>query len=139
MKIYTSYFSRIAQVRKAGVLPVSIALWSPRWYDGDRFLELAPLRYMLKEDLTNEEYTRHYHAKVLSKFDANGLRDILARRFNGRDIALMCYEKPNDFCHRHLVREWLNKNGVECAEFGEPNENAEEKKPEPIQQTLFDI
>ena len=23
------------------------------------------------------------------------------------DIALVCYEKPGDFCHRHLVSSWL--------------------------------
>ena len=23
------------------------------------------------------------------------------------DIALVCYEKPGDFCHRHLVASWL--------------------------------
>ena len=28
-----------------------------------------------------------------------------------------CYEKPSDFCHRHLVADWLNKNGVECKEL----------------------
>ena len=32
-------------------------------------------------------------------------------------IALVCYEKPSDFCHRHLVADWFNKNGIECKEF----------------------
>ena len=34
-------------------------------------------------------------------------------------IALICYEKPTDFCHRHLVADWLNKNGIECEEWEE--------------------
>ena len=34
-----------------------------------------------------------------------------------KDVALVCYEKPSDFCHRHLVADWLNKNGFECKEF----------------------
>ena len=33
------------------------------------------------------------------------------------DIALICYEKPTDFCHRHLVSDWLNKNGFKCDEY----------------------
>lgn len=33
------------------------------------------------------------------------------------DIALICYEKPTDFCHRHLVADWLNKNGFKCDEY----------------------
>lgn len=32
-------------------------------------------------------------------------------------IALLCYEKPDDFCHRHLVADWLRKNGYECEEL----------------------
>jgi hypothetical protein len=35
----------------------------------------------------------------------------------GKDIALVCYEKPEDFCHRHLVAEWLKKFGYCCEEF----------------------
>lgn len=32
-------------------------------------------------------------------------------------ICLICYEKPSDFCHRHLVAEWLNECGFECREW----------------------
>ena len=32
-------------------------------------------------------------------------------------IALICYEKPTDFCHRHLVADWLNNNGIKCEEY----------------------
>lgn len=35
----------------------------------------------------------------------------------GKEICLICYEKPSDFCHRHLVADWLNKNGVKCKEY----------------------
>ena len=41
----------------------------------------------------------------------------LVPNVNGKDIALICYEKPSDFCHRHLVAEWLNKNGFKCEEW----------------------
>ena len=36
---------------------------------------------------------------------------------SNKDICLMCYEKPSDFCHRHLVANWLNENGIECKEW----------------------
>ena len=35
------------------------------------------------------------------------------------DFALVCYEKPSDFCHRHLVADWLNKNGYDCEELSD--------------------
>lgn len=41
----------------------------------------------------------------------------LVLNVNGKDIALICYEKPSDFCHRHLVAEWLNQNGYRCDEW----------------------
>ena len=32
-------------------------------------------------------------------------------------VVLLCYEKRGDFCHRHLVADWLNKNGFNCEEW----------------------
>jgi len=26
----------------------------------------------------------------------------------GRDIILCCYEKPEDFCHRKILADWLS-------------------------------
>ena len=34
------------------------------------------------------------------------------------DIALVCYEAPDKFCHRHLVADWFNKAGYRCEEYG---------------------
>lgn len=25
------------------------------------------------------------------------------------DVILLCYEKPKEFCHRHILAEWLNE------------------------------
>ena len=33
-----------------------------------------------------------------------------------KDIILLCYERPSEFCHRQLVREWFNNNGFKCEE-----------------------
>ena len=38
-------------------------------------------------------------------------------------IALICYEKPTDFCHRHLVADWFNKNGIRCKEYSDNKED----------------
>ena len=29
--------------------------------------------------------------------------------FCRKDVVLLCYEKPPQFCHRHLVAKWLEK------------------------------
>lgn len=38
---------------------------------------------------------------------------------NDKHICLICYEKPADFCHRHLVAKWLNDNNFKCKEWQE--------------------
>ena len=43
----------------------------------------------------------------------------LAKRRTSDKIILLCYEKPGDFCHRHLVSDWFNQNGIFCQEFEE--------------------
>lgn len=34
-----------------------------------------------------------------------------------KDILLCCYEKPEDFCHRHILAEWFTFNGYNCEEL----------------------
>lgn len=67
-------------------------------------------------------YIEHFQSEVLDVLDAtNVILDFsgMAHGFNvgENDIALICYEKPSDFSHRHLVAEWLNRNGFKCEEW----------------------
>ena len=39
------------------------------------------------------------------------------KKTGASDIVILCYEKSDEFCHRHLGSGWLNKNGVECNEY----------------------
>lgn len=32
-------------------------------------------------------------------------------------IVLVCYEKPADFCHRHLVADWMKQHGIQMEEW----------------------
>lgn len=109
----TSYF---AQLRKIPAeLAVSIARWKPGWFHGREYLALAPPSQLLdawkKRLVTEEQYAEVYRKEVLSKLNA---ADVVADLPEG--AYLLCYEKPEDFCHRHLVAEWLRENGYECEE-----------------------
>ena len=55
MKIYTSYFAKAAILRKAGIVPIGVALWPPRFFRGISMKQVAPKRYMLNDSLTDEE------------------------------------------------------------------------------------
>ena len=44
MKIYTSYFAKAAILRKAGIVPIGVALWPPRFFRGISMKQVAPRR-----------------------------------------------------------------------------------------------
>lgn len=131
MKIYTSYFSNMKAFCKMGIVPVSIARFSPRWYSGLRYTEVAPYSYMLGDKCSREEYIERYNT-ILSHFSPSEVVKKLESLSQGKDVALCCYEKPSDFCHRHLLAEWLSKNGYEVKEWEKEDVNT-------VQETsLFD-
>lgn len=136
MKIYTSYFAKAATLRKAGIVPIGVALWPPRFFRGISMKQVAPRRYMLDDRLTDEEYIRMYRNDVLRLVDARSFIQDLERASQGMDVALCCFEKPGDFCHRHILAKWLNEQtGIEVSEFGVAESRQETLKPE--QQSLF--
>lgn len=107
MKIYTSYFANLKKI-PSGIIPVSIALFKPKWYNGFEFKKLAPSYATFKTENLNE-YTKLYKM-CLSRLDPYEIQAELKNLSLGKDVALLCYEKPEDFCHRFLVAEWLSKN-----------------------------
>lgn len=123
--IYTSYFAKLKYLPK-DIIPISICAKSPNWYNGLQYKRLAPtydilMRY--KQDGNKEDYIKKFNEQVLSKLNASeAVFDLyrLADKDNtyySFDICLLCYEKSSDFCHRHLVAEWLRKDGYDCKEW----------------------
>ena len=116
MKIYTSYFGQMKNLSKAGISIISIARYSPRFYHGDVLLEVAPTGAMLS--MNDEEYKKGYR-EILRKVDVNKLLVKIQVLSKGKDVALLCFEKPDVFCHRHLLAEWILKSvGIEVTEWG---------------------
>ena len=120
--IYTSYFAKLKSLPK-NIHPISICAKVPDWYQGLQYKKLAPKYDFFikwKKNHDNDYYIKCYKEQVLNKlniedviFDLVGILDVN----EDIDIALVCYEKPGDFCHRHLVADWLNKNGYKCEEY----------------------
>ena len=121
--IYTSYFAKLKSLPK-NVVPISICGKAPAWYKGLQYKKLAPkYDFFMKWKQThdNDYYIKCFNKQVLSKLDVSNvireLIDLIPKDSIGKTICLVCYEKPSDFCHRHLVADWLNKNGFECKEW----------------------
>lgn len=126
--IYTSYFDNIKNLPLNDVVPVSICLKIPNDYEGIEYKTLAP-----KEDFfnkweyktegfeecyqNNDYYIESFYSLVLDNLDLEEVVNELYELSKGKDIVLICYEKPELFCHRHLVAAWLRDNGYECIEW----------------------
>lgn len=99
----TSYFARYK-----GDNGVCIAAVKPVWFNGRHYKKLAPKYWFFKkykEDGDESFYIEQYYKEVLDKLDPKEIYKEL-----GEDAVLLCYEKPGDFCHRHIVAEWLTAN-----------------------------
>ena len=122
--IYTSYFANVKSL-PSEVIPIAICGVVPEWWCGLQYRKLAPKRDFFNEWKSsgdNDYYVKCYYEQVLSHLDPAQVYKELYKlvEYTGsytENIALLCYEKPEDFCHRHLVAEWFNKNGIACKEW----------------------
>lgn len=133
--IYTSYFAKLKSLPD-NIIPISICGKAPDWYKGLQYKKLAPKYDFFmkwKENHDNDYYIKCFNEQVLDRLNSEQvvkeldnllLNQTMAIDYNGDlkevpRIALICYEKPSDFCHRHLVANWLNENGFQCKEWEE--------------------
>jgi hypothetical protein len=113
-----------AKVRKQKNV-VSIAGYPPKWFKGESYPALAPKLWFFrkyKEDGDAIFYKQKYIEEVLSVLDPQKVYDDL-----GHDTIIVCWEsgqagvphdKQENFCHRHIVAEWLeNSLGITIPEL----------------------
>ena len=117
MKIYTSYFARTKKLLEMGLRPICVAGYAPKFFfdvqNAHFYPDLAPKREWwlewksrFKDDLDSIQsiawYRRKYIDTVLANLNPEKVLSDL-----GDNAVMMCYEKPTDFCHRHIIAEWL--------------------------------
>lgn len=125
----TSYFScRLIDRRK--MLLVQISNSVPKGFVPDSgFPEAIPdwrsiVAPYKDGNISEEEYTIRY-VKLLEgrrpSIDRAVRRLETMSALQKKTPVLLCYEKPGDFCHRHILAKWLRKNyGVKVEELREP-------------------
>ena len=120
MKIYTSYFAKAYQYPDDQYTCVAISVGVPKAINVKSYKKLAPLWDIVQEYKNNggdiETYKNRYYNEVLNKLNIDEVYKELEELSDGKDVVLLCYEgiKNNDFCHRHLVCQWLRQNGYEA-------------------------
>ena len=119
--IYTSYFANLRNIPE-NITPIAICRFPPKTWYGTRFTILIPTLKALKDyqNTGDEETFRKRYFEGIDGLDAKRLAKALEQKnpnSDTHDVVLVCYEGPGKFCHRHLVAEWFNANGIECKEW----------------------
>lgn len=109
--MHTSNFFRFYKISDPRLVAISIKC--PEWFKGRRYQALNPPKDMLHHNLSDEEWAKQYHERVLSR-----LNPLKVYKELGPDAILLCWEQPGAFCHRRLVAEWLEEHlGIKVPEL----------------------
>ncbi len=115
MNIFTSYYG--APQRVPG--PVAISLKIPDGFRGELFPDLAPTAALEEAYRSGRIDEDRYIAIYLDLLKERRLTPDAVLRRLPFTCTLMCWEKPYQFCHRHVVAKWLRDHaGVEVREYG---------------------
>jgi uncharacterized protein YeaO (DUF488 family) len=123
--IYTSCFALIPKL-PPDMFKVSISLFTSQWAKVDGYFRcLNPTEQLLKEAKSGAIYINEamekYRNEILSKQSPIKVYEELIEMLNKSNkhhLALLCYEKPGDPCHRRFVAEWLEEgNDISVPEF----------------------
>lgn len=109
----TSYFAKSKNDPNA----VSIAWRAPVGFRGIEYKILAPKYWLLrkyKDDGDQAFYIEHYYEEILRRLDPAQVYKEL-----GESALLLCWEKPGEFCHRHLVSKWFRDAGFDVQELNQ--------------------
>lgn len=111
--IYTSYYANHRNY-PVGYYPVCISRYPPKGFRGSRILELAPSADLLMDykggQCNDEQYIERFNLQ-LERLDVHEIAADVEK------CVMLCYEKPGDFCHRHLVAKWLKEAGYQVEEL----------------------
>lgn len=115
-------------------------------FTGKSLTELAPKKLFWEEwhnnigNIPEEEntrfYIREYYKQVLSKVD---IEELLK---DETDPILLCYERNQNFCHRHVLAEYIElKYGIEVKDIiiDEKGNMIINKRPDYIRRILKEI
>lgn len=112
--IYTGYYAKLKKYRENNLYPIAISGKRPNFYTEAFWTDFAPRYDMFLEwksgKIDDIQYTERYR-KWLDSLDKQEIRDVINElEDEGKQIIFLCYEKAGDFCHRHILADWLEEN-----------------------------
>ena len=126
MKLYISYFAKLRKL-PSNILPLSTAVYKPKWYNGLSIRELSP--YKIKEvECINCDHAHHETCSFLKQyreyletldFDEVYHKLNAVSELTNMDLCLLVYEVTSNPCsERGPLVDWFKKHDVEITEFG---------------------
>jgi len=121
-RIVTASFRELNAVEAAGYFPIAISTSQPKGIKPlPNYRPLNPLWEMVaeyKRTKNTEVYIECYN-KILNKLSPITIISDLYRISGNRPVAMLCWEKAGDFCHRRLAASFLEKHidGLIVPEF----------------------
>jgi len=142
-KIYTGSYKNC---KSGNLISISRDKGEDASFKGKYITSLAPLgpyfkiwrknRGVVDELENNKYYIEEYYKEVLSNID---IESILSKEINP---ILLCYEESNEFCHRHIVAEYINIKyniNVDEIEIDEKGNIKYKERPKYIREYLEEI
>jgi len=149
MKFYTSYYANFKNI-PTNFVCVGISRSCPDGFEDGGYPNflfvkdniLAPDSALLEDFKAGREtedgYKRRYIEHFLDQFGYykkfKSFEDFVAaleKEYGDKYEAMvfLCYEKPSDFCHRHILRDMMNKVfNIPCEELGSAAKKDEKLK-----------
>lgn len=115
MEIRTGYFAKLQKYIELGYVPIGIVRFKPKWYfhkNKELFAPSIQLLLSFKDgEITSEEFSNLYIEELKSKNGVLKFKEMVRiyKILGVEKIVLLCFEKAEDTCHRHVLAEYLNK------------------------------
>lgn len=116
-KVYTGYFAQIKKHKAAGCKVISIARFSPKWFDGEECKTLAPSADLLNRYRSGITDSNAYDEEYIQYLTGIDVLNVVEGLRSEEDVILCCYEKPSDFCHRHVLARYCEQLGINITEY----------------------
>ena len=113
-EIFTSYYARTKNFYVNRWHFVQVSHTYPNWWPIEGIIklnEVVPPWYLvegIKKGLLTEEYYTESYKNFLSQVDREAVLEKLYGLLKDKNVVLLCYERPTDFCHRHILASWLS-------------------------------
>lgn len=105
--ILTSYYGNWRKFPE-GYRQVAISTTVPPGFKGGRLISLTPSSQLVWDYKDNKVDEMGFRERYFRGLDLKEpVVTAVLEKLKDIDAVLLCYEKTGDFCHRHLLREYV--------------------------------